>query len=270
MTEKILIDTDLGSDCDDAGALAILHMFSKLGMAEICGITHCGSDINASVTLKAINAWYNRDDIPVGMYKKRSFLDEKRCKIFTEAISEKYLAENEMPMIEDAVKLMRRVLANNRNVTLITIGMFNNIADLLKSEPDEISDKTGYELVCESVKELYSMAGNFVDSEYSEYNIKAHTESAIYVAENFPKKIVYAGFELGEEVITSGNLSSVSDDCPIKEAYSIFGGKKESWDLIATYCAVKKKNDCFKEKTNMKISFCEDGRTMLCEGGSHS
>lgn len=267
MTEKILLDTDIGSDCDDAGALALLHTLSKAGRADILGITHCGSDIGGAVAIKSINQWYGRDDIPVGKYVNGVFLEEERCRIFTNKIMEMYLERNEMPKIQNAVKLMRKALAENTDVTMVTIGMMNNIADLLKSEPDEISDKTGYELVCESVKCLYSMAGNFADADYMEYNICADIKSAAFVAEKFPKTIIYAGFELGKDVITGENLKRVSEKCPIKIAYNVFDGKKESWDPITVYCAVIQDTDKFIRKNNMKITFDDKGRAIHKQGG---
>ena len=33
--EKIILDTDMGSDCDDVGALALLNEYSNSGKAEI-------------------------------------------------------------------------------------------------------------------------------------------------------------------------------------------------------------------------------------------
>lgn len=38
---KILFDTDIGCDCDDAGALALLHRLCDRGEAELLAVTHC-------------------------------------------------------------------------------------------------------------------------------------------------------------------------------------------------------------------------------------
>lgn len=37
MRIKVIIDTDMGSDCDDAGAMALLHSYADLGRLEIIG-----------------------------------------------------------------------------------------------------------------------------------------------------------------------------------------------------------------------------------------
>ena len=66
---KILLDTDLGSDCDDSGALAVLHNLADQDKAEILGITHCASERTGLVSVMSINSYYGRPDIPVGQYK---------------------------------------------------------------------------------------------------------------------------------------------------------------------------------------------------------
>ena len=38
---KIIFDTDIGWDCDDAGALAMLHRLCDKGEAELLAVTHC-------------------------------------------------------------------------------------------------------------------------------------------------------------------------------------------------------------------------------------
>ena len=37
---RIIYDTDLGGDCDDAGTLAMLHRLCDLGEAELLAVTH--------------------------------------------------------------------------------------------------------------------------------------------------------------------------------------------------------------------------------------
>lgn len=265
--EKIFIDTDIGSDCDDAGAFAVLHQLANAGEAEIIGCTHCGSERSGAVTIKAINDWYKRGELPVGQFMKYSFLEEEVCKRFTSKISQEYLKTHSAPEIENSVKTLRRALAEKEEVVLVTIGMFNNIAELLRSQPDEISEKTGWELCRDSVKCMYSMGGNFEDAEYKEYNILCDRASASYVAENFPRPINYVGFEIGSKIITGKNLADAPEECPIKTAYNVYKGLRESWDPITVYCAVRQKNEFFKYQENVTILFDEEGRTVIKKGG---
>ncbi len=63
---RILFDTDLQTDCDDAGALAILHALADAGEAEILGLVVSSGDPWAAGCADAINTWYGRPDLPVG------------------------------------------------------------------------------------------------------------------------------------------------------------------------------------------------------------
>lgn len=265
--KKVFIDTDIGSDCDDAGALALLHHLLKEEQAELIGCTHCGSEIGGAITIEAINSWFERSGLPIGRFTKYPFLEEEICKRFTSQISKNYLSEHPMPEFEDAVKVLRRALTQNKDVTLITIGMFNNIAELLRSQPDEISEKTGLELCRDSVIGMYSMGGHFQDPSYSEYNIKCDIESARYVAEHFPKPIHYVGFEVGVKVLTGRNLSQAPENCPMKLAYRVFSELRPSWDPITVYCALRPDNSFFQEQTDVTVLFDENGRTIVKSGG---
>ena len=267
MTEKILLDTDIGSDCDDAGAIAILHNFSKEGKAEILGITHCGSEIGGAITIKAINEWYGREDILVGKYTQGVFLEGEFYRKFSDKIMKHYLEKNEMPYLPDSVKTMRRVLSENKDVTVVTIGMLNNVANLLKSEPDEISEESGFELVRDRVRCIYSMGGNFEDSEYAEFNIRMDTTSANYVASRCPVPVIYAGFELGKDIKTGTFLDTAKDEHPVKQIYEIFGGRGFNWDPITVYCAINQENKLFKKISGKQITFDDEGKTVCKDGG---
>ena len=274
MGKKIILDTDLGSDCDDAGALSVLHNLADRGNAEILAITHCASAISGAVTVKAINEWYGRENIPVGRYDRRVFLEDENCLIYTRRIMEKYLESHAMPKFENAVRIQRKALAKNKGITMVVIGMLNNIAELLESEPDDISPLCGIDLVKNSVDEMYIMGGNFADLTYAEWNIRHDIKSAQYVAENFPKSIIYCGIELGNEVITGSKLIDQNENNPVRESYYIlrkahFGDEnilRQSWDQITVYCAVKSENILYRKSEKMKIGFDDDGKVLLSKG----
>lgn len=261
---KVILDTDLGSDCDDAGALALLHNLEKQGYAKILAVTHCATEIGGAVTVKAINEYYGRADIPVGKNMGEPFLEREGCKIFTKHIMAEYLEHNKMPEFEEAVALMRRTLAENRNVTLIAIGALNNIAALIKSAPDDISSLSGRELIEQSVSEMYVMGGDFEDIETTEYNISCDIDSARYVVDHFPKPIVYCGFEVGKEIRTGKLLKETGEDNLVRRIYSTYSrdGLRESWDPITVYAAVEKQNDFLKKSNCCDVKF--DGRGRVC------
>ncbi len=69
----VIFDTDMDLDCDDAGALAVLHALMDLGEAEILGIV---VDVPVEVSARCVittNDYYNRIDIPVGILEDDTF-----------------------------------------------------------------------------------------------------------------------------------------------------------------------------------------------------
>ena len=272
---KLILDTDMGSDYDDAGAIAVMHNLSREGFADVLAVTYCSSDKKSAVAIKALNNWYGKADIPVGVYEEKEFLVEKKLQRFTYPIAESYLENNEMPKIENATKVLRKAISENKDVTLCVIGMLNNIAELLKSKPDEISDLSGEELVRKNVKNMYVMGGNFEDATYCEYNIRTDVESANYVASHFPSPIIYCGFEIGDGVVTGINLKNEPDENLTKMAY-YYGScmsedyQRDSYDPITVYCAIKQDNSFYNVVSGVEVTFGEHGETNVKKGGKDS
>lgn len=272
---KIFLDTDMGSDCDDAGALSLLHNLASEGKAEILAVTHCASEISGPYCVEAINEWYGRK-VPIGRYDTKTFLEGGIYCRYTEPIMKNYLKTHTGQRYENATRLMRKVLSENSDVVLVTVGMFNNVAELMLSEGDDISPLSGVELIKKSVACMYSMGGHFSDLSYAEFNIKNDIENAKYVSENFPAPIVYCGFEIGENVLTGINLIDADENHPVKFAYAknmeimVRRGEKplrSSWDPITVYCAVEQENDIFEKSEGCKITFDDEGRVVLEPGG---
>src|ERR1035437_801616 len=66
----IIFDTDMGSDVDDAGALAVLHKLVDHGEAEIAGVIFSSGKNKYGIGVcDAINTWYGRGNLPLGQYK---------------------------------------------------------------------------------------------------------------------------------------------------------------------------------------------------------
>jgi inosine-uridine nucleoside N-ribohydrolase len=70
---KIILDTDMGPDADDAGALAMLHALADQGEAEILATLCSTMSPWAAPCLNAINLYYQRPDLPVGTLKEGTY-----------------------------------------------------------------------------------------------------------------------------------------------------------------------------------------------------
>lgn len=63
----IIFDTDMDSDCDDAGALALLHALADRGEGEILSTVVSSQHPWSGPCVDAINTYFGRPDLPIGV-----------------------------------------------------------------------------------------------------------------------------------------------------------------------------------------------------------
>lgn len=262
----VILDTDIAGDYDDVGAMALLHALADKGDADILAVISCNAFATTVPTISVLNTYFGRPDIPVGVTKRDA--PNKDCpQKWAEAIIAKYphkLSSN--AQAEDAVSLYRRMLAKqpDHSVTIITVGFFTNLADLLASAPDQYSELSGKALVHKKVKQLVAMAASLPVGKTSgrEYNVYVDAESAQRVFEEWGTPVVLSPFEVGEKIYTGIPLVNnvAIQNSPVKDAYAIALAKDKntmgrmSWDQTAVLFAIKGMQPWFgQRKLNMKI-----------------
>gem|GEM_PF-487501 len=156
--ERVIFDTDVGGDVDDAGALAVLYALADKGEIDILAIGVVIGHPAGVPFVDAVNTWYGRPNLPVGTIKGKAPYNRDEYMLSVLAEYPHDLTQETAP---DVVKLYRQVLATepDRSVTMIAIGPATNIRNLLESKPDEYSPLTGVELVRKKVK-FYAAGGN--------------------------------------------------------------------------------------------------------------
>ncbi|MDF2685877.1 MAG: Inosine/uridine-preferring nucleoside hydrolase [Clostridia bacterium] len=274
--KKIILDTDLGGDCDDSGAFAVLLNLKKLGLADILCVTHCIANHYGAYCLDIIKHWFNDDDIPLGYYTYDNKMSEAIYERFTRPVAEMYFKDGKFPIYENSVELLRKTLSNNgekKDITLVAIGPLMNISLLLQSKSDNISPKTGIELVSENVEKIVLMAGNFEDTNMHEWNIIMDITAAQNTVNLSPVPIYFSGFELGDKVLVGKSLEYMPEDYPVRQLYYYFNEKKQfhrcSWDLEAVYFAVMGTDDLWTLEEGYDIKVDDNGSTIYEKGGKH-
>ena len=63
---KLIFDTDMGNDIDDAQALAMIHALQDRGAVELLAVTSTKDHPLSVAYIDALNTFYGRPDIPVG------------------------------------------------------------------------------------------------------------------------------------------------------------------------------------------------------------
>ncbi len=254
---KIILDTDMGSDADDAGALALLHVYTEEGKADILGVIYSSGKVpyGAAVS-EAINIYYGRPEIPVGADHEGEFGDPVDKMSAGKLARDTTAFRNTIVHNRDAeeqTELNRKLLAEkeDNSITYVTIGHTRGLYKLLTSEPDKISPLSGMELVQQKVKRwialgalgAYNDGNHFViDWNFWFNDTQPYTK---YLVDNFPSESVFV--DAGREILTGRSLMDTPRGNIVRTAYRdwlwwyneyTFEDQRPSWDLVAVHYAV--------------------------------
>ena len=219
---RIILDTDIGPDFDDVGAVTVLHAMADSGKVEILGIMACNKDSLVVPTIDVLNTYFGRPAIPVGAPKSNGVKIGSN-QHWPDSIIANYphqiLSTNDAP---DAVAQYRKILSTqpDGSVTIVSIGFITNLSNLLLSPADQISNLNGTDLVARKVKKLVSMAGWFPKGK--EYNVYMDSTASKYCFEHWPTPVTFTGFEIGDKIKTGLKLvGSTIRHSPVKDAFRI-------------------------------------------------
>ena len=238
-TVRLIFDTDMMGDVDDVGTAALLHALADKGEVTILAMGLSGKNPWSPLCLDALNTYFHRPNIPIGMVRGPAFDKPSR---YAEGIANEFphklKSADETP---DAAMLYRKVLASepDDSVVMVTVGQLTNFANLLKTPADEYSNLAGKELVRRKVKTWVCMGGKIPAGR--EANLVHDGAAAAYAIQNWPTPIVFSGFEIGKDIVTGTNLKNVPKSSPVRRAYELFNNLKgrESWDQTAVLYAVR-------------------------------
>jgi len=239
--QKIILDTDLDSDVDDVGAMALLHTLADNGRAEILGIVVTSDDEYSPLCADAINHYFGRPDIPIGVEKG---IELRQHSLYTRAISSEFPHSLESYNdAEDATALYRRLLAQepDSSVTIVTVGHLTNLMGLIESVPDQISPLTGLELVRLKTKSWVCMGGSYPGGKEANF-YRPDPKSTQVCVEKWPGLVVFSGWEIGKDIITGGTYlkAYLSPQNPVWRAYQLYNDfqGRMSWDQTALLYAL--------------------------------
>lgn len=278
MTKQIFIDTDMGADCDDVAAVAILAHYHKLKKIELIGITHTSAAPRAVEYLDMVSRFYGYETTDLATASPQIGIGELSDNFFDNVLRGFSYKNPEHNL--NAVQLMRKQLSKAKDATILCIGPLNNMSAFLNSQADDISPLSGREILKQNVKEVVVMGGIFGNKRYKfyhdiyeiEYNIGLDIKGAKNFITNCPTKLTFVEFELGYDVKSFANTVAASYDTPIKRAYTLFGVKsRESWDVVAALYCVFGTNGYYLASNEGECLVADDGRTVFREkaGGIH-
>lgn len=195
LKEKLLLDTDIGSDIDDSLCLSYLLCQKQ---CEILGITTVsGESVNRAKIASALLKAAGSDGIPIYPGVEQPLLNPQKQPV---AHQVRYLSkwphENKFPEGQ-AIEFMRRTIRENPNeITLLAVGPLTNISLLFAVDPE----------IPALLKRLVIMCGVFAykyqgDSCLSEWNARCDPHATAMVYNAPVKNIVSVGLDVTGQVV---------------------------------------------------------------------
>ncbi len=236
---SVIVDTDIGPDVDDVGALVVLHKLAQKYGVEVLGIVNCTSNVYGNGAIDVVSRYCGAKDIPVGQTSKQNFLDDETTRQYNKYLTEHFgsdYAPGGARKAEDAVKLYRRLLAAapDKSVVIVTIGPLNNMGELLRSTADEVSEKDGLTLIKEKVYAVVTMGGS-TESHRREYNIVCDGDASALFAEKLPVPVVFSGVEMGERIkVLFREAPENAGENPVYQAYRLYSQEFHNWEICGS------------------------------------
>lgn len=166
MTTKVLLDTDIGSDIDDAVALAYLLAQPECDLIGVTTVT--GEAVKRASMASAICKVAGRD-VPIYPGAEQPYAVEQKQPTAPQAVAlPRWAHETDFPEGEAVDFLRRTIHQNPGEVVLLAIGPLTNVARLLQADPD----------VAHLLKALVLMGGVYLQTDKAEWNLMLDPQAA--------------------------------------------------------------------------------------------
>ena len=275
---RVIFDTDLGNDVDDALAMDMLYKYMDQGRIRIIGIMTNKDTRYAPEFVDIFNTWYGYPKIPVG--KISGGVKQDDYVNYSEAVC-KLTNGDGSPMFRRSLRnydkllpshiLYRKLLAAqpDNSVTVISVGFSTNLARLLDTPADKYSPLSGRELVAKKVRLLSVMGGDFIENPRAEFNIVNDIPSAQKVFAEWPSHIAVSPFAVGKAIkfpasAIENDFGWVNGHHPMVEAYLHYRPMpydRPTWDLTSVLYAVFPDEGYFTVSEPGNVSVDDKGYT---------
>ncbi len=227
---RLIVDTDFGQWWDDVAALAVVHTAAGTGRVQILGVMSDVDNPWNAAGLDALNTWYGRPDIPIGVPSGAARVDQTYSRLLAEGYP-----HAGRPV--DAVALYRRLLRSqpDHSVTILSIGALTNLAQLARTDAALIARKVARTVI---------MGGEYPTASAPEWNFGLDLPATRQVVKAWATPTVYDGFEIGARVLVGNHVCATHPaGSPVRAVFDLLYGCGTSqtdgtWDPTAAYYAV--------------------------------
>ena len=253
----ILVDTDIGGDCDDAGAMAVLFRLARekhFSFAVAC----CTPELAGAEVVGAIAGSRGITLPSVGLAERSPVLADDTYHVYDRPVAAEFRGRYPAVPTGEALAFYLRVLraAPDGGVVWVPIGPVHQLAEVWRVDPELVARKVSA-VVC-----MGGIYGDFAVNGHREYNFRVAAEATRTVFGEFPCPIICVGLELGRRIPSGFAEKNPAD--PVNRCYEIHTkGKmlRPSWDPLTVLFAVE------GEGTNFRIS--EPGINRIERDGSN-
>ena len=249
----LIIDTDMAQDVDDVGDLAVAHRLADASECTIAAVIVSAQLTYSAPCVYALNDYYGRASIPIGAHK--GTLSGASSSVYAQTIRDEFgISGDVRTNYDDALDVYRQALhdAADGSVTIVLVGLFQCIVDLLNSAADGIDSRSGVDLIADKVDRIVVCAGVMPGSSYKssgEFNIRnGPRAAAIEFFAEWPSSvpIQVVGIEMGDYIATQPPTDSDPGTFPVKRAYDLWDTSgsppdlpRPAWGQLAILYAVR-------------------------------
>lgn len=231
----MIIVTDAQTDVDDVGAITV----GANSGSRVYGLVSTTNRQSVADTLMVLDKHYGLEAW-IGLDRRGDPGSSTRDP-YSSALPREYPTGRNR--VVEANKALRQALRDARRdgerIPIVSIGSAGTLDRFLNPASDRHRERHRA-LIRDAVSGLFVMAGNF-ESGASEFNVRLDPGAAQRLAEQWPTRITYAGFELGRDLLTGEVLRDRPG--PTRRAYQLYPRQgsvenKQSYDLIAVAAAL--------------------------------
>lgn len=251
----IILDTDLASDVDDVGDLAMVAQACLTGkarcLAMIAGNLHPNGATGIKVLLDYALPGHN---ILVGQYNggTLSAASAYNGSAYLDQIVSRFGQGTKT--FGNHINVVRQALAYARpsSISYVMTGFGSVLADVLKSGPDSASPLNGAALFKAKVKAIYWEAGSFPIQTGGDFNIAPDVAAAQYIVATMPGlgiPIFFSGGEIAGALVTGADRITAAPPVgadptisPFEYAFELFGysatNQRNAWGNTSVWPAI--------------------------------
>lgn len=242
---NIIIDLDFSTDVDDVCAVRMATSLDKMEKINLQGVMLCVTGENNVSAMYGLLSHDGYGDTPIGI----SAYDIPDTSPYWNTLAG--YGDVSQATVRESIRLYREILSNNEDdekSIIVTTGYVSNIHALMLSESDDISDKTGKELLEEKVSAIYLTGGTYPEGYDNNffYNKEAR-DGLSYLLNNCEVPLIFVTNDNGGPIKCGGeiqnNIKYIDD--PVRKSLEAWGTSdgRASWDPMTVWFASLSEED---------------------------